>query len=86
MNTSASTFLVVGERTNITGSPKFAKAIKSGDWNQAIAIALQQVQSGANILDINVDEALVDGEATMAKFLRLIGSEPEITRVPIMLD
>ena len=86
MSTSASTFLLVGERTNITGSPKFAKAIKSGDWNQTIAIALQQVQSGANILDINVDEALVDGEETMAKFLRLIGSEPEITRVPIMLD
>ena len=82
----ASTFLVIGERTNITGSPKFAKAIKAGDWDACLAIARQQVESGANILDINVDEALIDGEATMAKFLNLIAAEPEISRVPIMLD
>ena len=86
MSTTASSFLVIGERTNITGSPKFAKAVKAGDWNQAVAIALQQVQNGANVLDINVDEALIDGEATMAMFLRLIGSEPEIIKVPIMVD
>ncbi len=83
---SASTFLVIGERTNITGSPKFAKAIKAGDWDACLAIARQQVESGANILDINVDEALIDGEATMVKFLNLIAAEPEISRVPIMLD
>ncbi len=83
---AASNFLVVGERTNLTGSPKFAKAIKAGDWDAAIAIARQQVESGANILDINVDEALIDGEATMVKFLNLIAAEPEISRVPIMLD
>ncbi|MDD3180028.1 MAG: methionine synthase [Opitutaceae bacterium] len=83
---SASQFIVVGERTNITGSPKFAKAIKAGDWDSALAIARQQVESGAHILDINVDEALVDGEATMVQFLNLIGAEPEISRVPIMLD
>ena len=82
----ASTFLVIGERTNITGSPKFAKAIKAGDWDACLAIARQQVESGANVLDINVDEALIDGEATMAKFLNLIAAEPEICRVPIMLD
>src|SRR5476651_1266451 len=83
---SASSFLVVGERTNITGSPKFAKALKAGDWDACVAIARQQVENGANIIDINVDEALIDGEATMAKFLNLIAAEPEITRVPVMVD
>ncbi len=83
---TASTFLVIGERTNITGSPKFSKALKAGDWDGCLAIARQQVESGANILDINVDEALIDGEATMVKFLNLIAAEPEISRVPIMID
>jgi len=83
---SASQFIVVGERTNITGSPKFAKALKAGDWPACLAIARQQVESGANLLDINVDEALIDGETTMVKFLNLIAAEPEICRVPIMLD
>ena len=83
---AASSFLVVGERTNITGSPKFSKALKAGDWDACLAIARQQVESGANIIDINVDEALIDGEATMVKFLNLIAAEPEICRVPIMLD
>ncbi len=86
MRTSASNFIVVGERTNITGSPKFAKALKAGDWPACLAIARQQVESGANILDINVDEALIDGEATMVRFLNFIAAEPEICRVPIMLD
>ena len=83
---SASQFIVVGERTNITGSPKFAKALKAGDWDTCLGIARQQVENGANIIDINVDEALIDGETTMVKFLNFIGSEPEISRVPIMLD
>jgi len=83
---AASTFLVIGERTNITGSPKFAKALKAGDWDACVAIARQQVENGANIIDINVDEALIDGEATMVKFLNLIAAEPEISRVPIMID
>ncbi|MFO1452208.1 MAG: methionine synthase [Opitutaceae bacterium] len=86
MQSNASQFLVIGERTNLTGSPKFAKAIKAGDWAAALEIALQQVQSGANIIDINVDEALIDGEATMVKFLNLIAAEPDIARVPVMLD
>jgi len=86
LNSAATNFLLIGERTNITGSPKFAKAIKAGDWEACVAIARQQVESGANILDVNVDEALVDGEATMVKFLHLIAAEPEISRVPIMLD
>jgi 5-methyltetrahydrofolate--homocysteine methyltransferase len=83
---SASNFIVIGERTNITGSPKFAKALKAGDWDACLAIAKQQVESGANVIDINVDEALIDGEATMVKFLNLIAAEPDICRVPVMLD
>jgi len=83
---SASNFLVIGERTNITGSPKFAKAIKAGDWPAALEIARQQVDNGAAVIDINVDEALIDGEATMVKFLNLIAAEPDIARVPIMID
>ena len=83
---NAARFVVIGERTNITGSPKFAKAIKAGDWDAALAIARQQVASGANVLDVNVDEALIDGEATMTRFLNLITAEPEIARVPIMID
>jgi 5-methyltetrahydrofolate--homocysteine methyltransferase len=83
---SASQFIVIGERTNITGSPRFAKALKAGDWSACLAIARQQVESGANIIDINVDEALIDGEATMARFLNLIAAEPEICRVPVMID
>ncbi|MDR1284169.1 MAG: methionine synthase [Opitutaceae bacterium] len=83
---AASTFLLVGERTNITGSPKFAKAIKTGDWAAAIEIARQQVANGANIIDVNVDEALIDGEATMVKLLNLMAAEPDITRVPVMID
>ncbi len=86
MTKSASSFLVVGERTNITGSPRFAKLLKAGDWDGCLAIAAQQVENGASIIDINVDEALIDGEATMVKFLNLIAAEPDICRVPIMLD
>ncbi len=83
---SASQFIVIGERTNITGSPKFAKALKAGDWDACLAIARQQVESGANVIDINVDEALIEGEVTMVKFLNLIAAEPEISRVPVMID
>ncbi|ATC63220.1 methionine synthase [Nibricoccus aquaticus] len=84
--TSGSNFLVVGERTNITGSPKFAKALKAGDWAACLEIARQQVESGANVIDINVDEALIEGEPTMVKFLNLIAAEPDITKVPVMID
>jgi 5-methyltetrahydrofolate--homocysteine methyltransferase len=85
-SSAASSFLVIGERTNITGSPKFAKALKAGDWDACLAIAKQQVESGANIIDINVDEALIEGESTMVKFLNLIAAEPDICRVPVMVD
>jgi 5-methyltetrahydrofolate--homocysteine methyltransferase len=86
LNSAASSFLVIGERTNITGSPKFSKALKAGEWDACVAIAKQQVESGANIIDINVDEALIEGEPTMVKFLNLIAAEPDICRVPVMID
>ena len=78
--------MVVGERTNITGSPKFSKLILGGDFDGAVAVARQQVNGGANILDINMDEGMIDSEAAMTRFLNLIGSEPEISRIPIMID
>ena len=79
-------FAVIGERTNITGSPRFSKLILGGDFDGAIAVARQQVQGGANLLDVNMDEGMIDSEAAMIRFLNLIGSEPEITRIPIVID
>jgi 5-methyltetrahydrofolate--homocysteine methyltransferase len=79
-------FVVVGERTNITGSPKFSKLILAGDFDGALAVARQQVQGGANLLDVNMDEGMIDSEAAMVRFLNLIGSEPEITRIPVVID
>jgi 5-methyltetrahydrofolate--homocysteine methyltransferase len=79
-------FAVIGERTNITGSPKFSKLILAGDFEGALAVARQQVQGGANLLDVNMDEAMIDSEAAMIRFLNLIGSEPEIARIPIVID
>ena len=79
-------FAVVGERTNITGSPKFSKLILAGQFEEALAIARQQVEGGAQIIDINMDEGMIDSEKTMVTFLNLISSEPDIARVPIMID
>src|SRR3982074_2239720 len=79
-------FVVIGERTNITGSPKFSKLILSDDFDGALAVARQQVQGGANMFDVNMDEGMIDSEAAMVRFLNLIGSEPEIARVPLMID
>lgn len=79
-------FIMIGERTNVTGSPKFKKLILEGNFEEALAIAKQQVENGANILDVNFDEALLDGEAAMTKFLNLIASEPDISKIPIMID
>jgi 5-methyltetrahydrofolate--homocysteine methyltransferase len=79
-------FVVVGERTNITGSPKFSKLILAGDFDGALAVARQQVQGGANLLDVNMDEGMIDSEAAMVRFLNLVGSEPEIARIPIVVD
>jgi 5-methyltetrahydrofolate--homocysteine methyltransferase len=84
--TKDSGFQMVGERTNITGSKKFARLIKEGNYDEAVTVALQQVRGGANILDVNMDEAMLDSEAAMTRFLNLLAVEPEIARVPIMVD
>ena len=83
---NASGFINVGERTNVTGSPRFKKLIKADDFTAALAVAQSQVEKGAQIIDVNFDEGLLDGEACMARFLNLVASEPDITRVPVMID
>jgi 5-methyltetrahydrofolate--homocysteine methyltransferase len=79
-------FIMVGERTNVTGSRRFARLIKNGKYDEALQVAREQVEGGANIIDVNVDEGLLDSPAVMTRFLNLIASEPEISRVPIMID
>src|SRR5688572_27571441 len=79
-------FVNVGERTNVTGSAKFRKLIEANDYPAALAIARQQVQDGAQIIDVNMDEGMLDSEAAMVRFLNLIASEPDIARVPVMID
>jgi len=80
------TFVNIGERTNVTGSKAFARMILNGEYEQALAVARQQVENGAQIIDINMDEAMLDSLAAMVRFLNLIASEPDIARVPIMID
>ena len=84
--TTNSLFVNIGERTNVTGSKAFARMILNGDFEAALAVARQQVENGAQIIDINMDEAMLDSEAAMVRFLNLIASEPDISRVPIMID
>ncbi|MEK8088459.1 methionine synthase [Thermithiobacillus plumbiphilus] len=84
--TAESLFVNVGERTNVTGSARFKKLIKAGDTEAALEVARQQVESGAQVIDINMDEGLLDSQAVMVRFLHLIASEPDISRVPIMID
>ncbi|NCW39877.1 MAG: methionine synthase, partial [Betaproteobacteria bacterium] len=79
-------FVNIGERTNVTGSKAFARMILNGDFEQALAVARQQVENGAQIIDINMDEAMLDSQAAMVRFLNLIAAEPDIARVPIMID
>jgi 5-methyltetrahydrofolate--homocysteine methyltransferase len=79
-------FIMIGERTNITGSKRFARLIKSGDFEAALAVAREQVESGANILDVNMDEGLIDGEQAMTRFLNLVSADPSIAKVPLMID
>lgn len=81
-----SPFLMIGERTNVTGSPKFKKLIQAGDFAGALSVARQQIENGANLLDINFDEAMLDGEECMTRFLNLLTAEPDLARVPIMVD
>jgi 5-methyltetrahydrofolate--homocysteine methyltransferase len=83
---AASSFVMVGERTNVTGSAKFAKLVKDGLWTQAAEVALDQVRGGANVLDVNMDEGMLDSEAAMTTFLNYIATEPEIARIPVMVD
>lgn len=84
--TPESIFVNIGERTNITGSPKFSKLILGGDYEGALSVARQQVEGGAQIIDVNMDEGMLDSEAAMTKFLNLIASEPDISKLPIMID
>jgi 5-methyltetrahydrofolate--homocysteine methyltransferase len=79
-------FTMIGERTNITGSPKFSKLILGGDFDGALAVARQQVEGGANVIDVNMDEGMIDSEASMRQFLNLVAAEPDISRVPVMID
>ena len=86
MKDKQSSFLMVGERTNVTGSPRFRKLIEAEDYESALKVAKQQVENGANVIDVNFDAAMLDGAACMNKFLNLVVSEPDISRVPIMID
>src|ERR1700760_3710262 len=79
-------FVNVGERTNVTGSKKFARLVREGQYEEALSVARQQVESGAQVLDVNMDDALLDGVQAMTTFLNLVQSEPDIARIPIMID
>ena len=81
-----SLFVNIGERTNVTGSKAFARMILNGQFEEALAVARQQVENGAQVIDVNMDEAMLDSKAAMVRFLNLIASEPDIARVPIMID
>ncbi len=82
----AGVFIMIGERTNVAGSPKFAKLVKAGKYEEAVSVARQQVENGANVLDICMDEGMIDGVVAMTRFLQLLGSEPEVAKVPFMVD
>jgi 5-methyltetrahydrofolate--homocysteine methyltransferase len=79
-------YILIGERTNVAGSPKFAKLIKEGKYEEAVSVARQQVENGANVLDICMDEGMIDGVSAMSRYLQLLGSEPEVAKVPFMID
>ena len=84
--TQTATFVNVGERTNVTGSAAFKKLIMADDYTKAVEVARQQVENGAQIIDVNMDEGLLDAEKAMTTFLKLIAAEPDIARVPVMID
>ena len=81
-----STFTMIGERTNVSGSRKFARLVREGNLAEAVSVARQQVEGGANIIDVNMDEGLLDGPAVMTRFLNLMAAEPDVARVPVMID
>ena len=84
--TQETNFINVGERCNVTGSKKFLDLIKAGNYEAAVEVAKEQVEGGAQILDVNMDEGLIDGVRAMTRFLNLIASEPDIARIPVMID
>jgi len=79
-------YIMIGERTNVAGSPKFARLVKEGKFEEAVSIARQQVENGANVIDICMDEGMIDGVAAMTRFLQLLSSEPEVAKIPFMID
>src|SRR5512132_570541 len=79
-------FVNVGERTNVTGSKKFARLIRDGQYEEALSVARQQVESGAQVIDVNMDDALLDGVKAMTTFLNLLQAEPDIAKIPVMID
>src|SRR6185436_6189064 len=81
-----SNFIYIGERTNITGSKEFSRLILSGNYEAAVSVARQQVENGAQIIDVNMDEGMLYGKEEMVKFLHLIAAEPDISKVPLMID
>ncbi|MCB9610543.1 MAG: dihydropteroate synthase, partial [Polyangiaceae bacterium] len=85
-STRRASFINIGERTNITGSARFRRLILNSDFDAALDVARQQVEAGAQIIDINMDEAMLDSEAAMRRFVNLIAAEPDIARVPLMID
>ena len=82
----AGVFIMIGERTNVAGSPKFARLVKEGKFEEAVSMARQQIENGANVIDICMDEGMIDGVAAMTRYLHLLGSEPEVAKVPFMVD
>src|SRR6476661_247832 len=86
MTNAAQNFVIVGERTNVTGSARFRKLIEANDYPAALEVARQQIANGANMLDVNMDEGLLDSEKAMVTFLNLLAAEPDIARVPLMID
>src|SRR5688572_26670887 len=84
--TPASNFVNIGERTNVTGSARFLKLIKEDKFEEALEVALDQVRGGAQVIDVNMDEGMLDSKAAMVRYLHLMASEPEIARIPVMID
>src|SRR5690606_21201863 len=84
--TPVTNFINIGERTNVTGSSAFRKLIMAGDFEEAVRVARQQVENGAQMIDVNFDDGMLDGEAAMVRFLNYIGTEPDIARVPVVID
>ena len=86
MTLPVATFVNIGERTNVTGSARFRRLITEGDYAEAVSVARQQVENGAQIIDVNMDEGLLDSVKAMTTFLRMIAGEPDVARVPVMVD